>query len=383
VPALEIVGPIYGPTGYDRHTREFTRHLSRLGVALQLTPLRGWSPELPELMQDSLFPHLMQQRPTDLTLHFAMPNHCLPRRGRPNVNYTMFEGDRIPSDWATRAAGHDRIVVPTAICAEAWIDSGVDPAKVRVSPLAVDGAFFSQPAEPLSLATTNAAGAQRSISSYAVRLLNIAELRPRKNLLGLLRTWIRATTAGDDAVLILKSLSFSPQDQTLFLQDVQEMQQRLGKGLQQAAPVLLLSGTMTDSQLRSLYAAATHYLSMSLGEGWDLPMMEAAAAGLQLIAPNHSAYRTYLTEQEAELIPVNLEAATIEGRSGAADSVFFSDSGVRWWRPDEDAATAILRRIVQGSPPKPSPQARIVRDYTWSGAALQLLEILRELTPEL
>ena len=30
-------------------------------------------------------------------------------------------------------------------------------------------------------------------------MLNVSEVTPRKNLLGLLRTWIRATTAADDA----------------------------------------------------------------------------------------------------------------------------------------------------------------------------------------
>jgi hypothetical protein len=42
---------------------------------------------------------------------------------------------------------------------------------------------------------------------------------------------------------------------------------------------------------------------MSRGEGWDLPMTEAAAAGLRLIAPRHTAYLTYLDAEVAQLIP--------------------------------------------------------------------------------
>jgi hypothetical protein len=43
-----------------------------------------------------------------------------------------------------------------------------------------------------------------------------------------------------------------------------------------------------------LFAAASHYWSMSHGEGRDQPMIEAAASGLRLIVPRHTAYLEYL-----------------------------------------------------------------------------------------
>ena len=51
------------------------------------------------------------------------------------------------------------------------------------------------------------------------------------------------------------------------------------------------SRVFTDAELPSLYAAATHYVSLSHGEGWDMPLCEAAASGLAVIAPRHTAYR--------------------------------------------------------------------------------------------
>jgi hypothetical protein len=49
----------------------------------------------------------------DAVLHFTMPIHVEPRQHKRNVNYTMFEADRISKDWAIRAAATDLIVVPT------------------------------------------------------------------------------------------------------------------------------------------------------------------------------------------------------------------------------------------------------------------------------
>jgi hypothetical protein len=371
---VEVIGPFRGPTGHDRHTREFIRQLVRRGARVQLVPLHGWSADLPAGVREPWFDQLLAPVGTSLSLHFTMPSLCRPRAGRVNVNYTMFEADRIPADWAARAAAHERILVPTEACRQAWIDSGVAAEKVRVSPLGVDGDFFAQPAAPLPLVLPNG----RPVASYSHRFLNIADLRPRKNHLGLLRSWLRATTAADDAVLLLKCTNPHPHSLAQFHADLADLQRAIGRSFETAAPVLFMTGILGDEELRSLYRTATHYFSMSCGEGWDFPMMESAVARLQLIAPWHSAYRTYLTADDAELIPAPAVPAVIEGRAGAEDHIFFD--GSRWWRPDEDAAVAVLQKILRGeSAPKRSPGERIRREYSWNRAGETLFAHLAEL----
>src|SRR5262249_37700375 len=112
--------------------------------------------------------------------------------------------------------------------------------------------------------------------------------------------------------------------------------------------------------------------------GWDLPMMEAALSGLSLIAPAHSAYVSYLREEEVYLIPAPLGPARFEGKLGREDAVFFY--GAQWWHPDEDAAADVIRRIVAGSAaPKRSPRERIAVEYSWEKAAAALLAAIGEL----
>jgi glycosyltransferase involved in cell wall biosynthesis len=128
----------------------------------------------------------------------------------------------------------------------------------------------------------------------------------------------------------------------------------------------------------ALYRAATHYISASFGEGWDQPMMEAAASGLKLIAPDHSAYREYLDETVATMIPARAVPAVFD--SDAATAKLFENA--QWWEPDEDILVESIRAAIEGRESAKLPvRDRIVSRFSWAAATRRLVEILRELEP--
>jgi hypothetical protein len=156
------------------------------------------------------------------------------------------------------------------------------------------------------------------------------------------------------------------------------MQSKLGRFLADAAPVVFLVDILSEEQMRSLYQTATHYFSMSKGEGWDLVAMEAAAAGLHLIAPNHSAYASYLREEDAELIPASLVPAVFESPMRREDLIFFE--GAFWWEPVENVAVEIIERTIRSDgPTKSLPRDRIIAEYSWANAGHRLIQVLEEL----
>jgi glycosyltransferase involved in cell wall biosynthesis len=129
---------------------------------------------------------------------------------------------------------------------------------------------------------------------------------------------------------------------------------------------------LADADMPRLYAAATHYWSMSCGEGWDQPMTEAGASGLRLIAPDHTAYRTYLTPEVATLLPCRTVA--IDPAELAEHRTLFQ--GASWWRPDEEAAAAAIRRAIDGvDAPAASVRERLLGRFGWDRAAGRLLDI--------
>jgi glycosyltransferase involved in cell wall biosynthesis len=372
--ALEILGPYRGASGHDRHTRALVKEMWRMGVEMRLHQLHGWSPDLPPELRDPFFDRFSQPVEGGAVLHFAMPIQTAPWPGKPNLNYTMFEADRIPASWAA-ARGHDCVIVPCESSRQAWINTGVPAHELRICPLGVDADYFATPSDPLPLMTASG----RRLDSFAFRFLNIAEVCPRKNHLGLLRTWLQATRSSDDAVLVVKAGLWNQHLEARFYADLDQMMRKHNLTFESAAPVVFLTERFSEPILRSLLWSCTHYFSMSFGEGWDLVMMEAACAGLDLLAPAHTAYLDYLTPSEAHLIPAYSAPVHFEGSIRADDWIFFG--GLNWWQPDEDAAVSLLRGILDGSVArKPSLRERISQEYRWETAARTLVAIISEVS---
>lgn len=368
---LTIRGPFRGHTGHDHHVREFVRSLAALGVGIQLVDVPEWSPSrLAEPLADPWFETLGAPVASTTTVHFCMPPQVVAGAGRLDVNYTMFEATRIPAAWVTHGHRHALVVVPTESSRQAWLRSGFPARRLRVSPLGVDPGRFRPGVAPLDLVDRRG----RRVGDYRTRVLNVSEVSLRKNLVGLIRAWLRATQADDDAVLVLK-LGRSQAGQTLrLLRDVDAMERGLGKARRDAASILFYDAVLGDHEMPALFASATHYWSMSHGEGWDQPMVEAGASGLRLIAPAHSAYLAYLDALTARLLPSRLVSPALERHPRLAALY----AGSEWWEPDEDAAVDAIRDAIAGRDLATPARARLARELTWDRAAARLLDILDE-----
>ena len=373
--ALTVCGPFRGVTGYDHHVREFVREIVRQGVSVRLLDLPQWSPrKLPPALRDPWFETLGKPTGATTVLHFCMPHQVQPHAGRRNVNYTMFEATRAPAAWVARNREHDLVIVPTESSRAAWIAGGMPEERIKLCPLGVNPQVFNGAAQPLPLQLTNGV----PIARYRARFLNISELSPRKNVAGLLRTWIKATNPGDDAALIVKLGCNSAEQWNRFRAEIAGLRVESGKTLAEAAPVHFLPDLYADSEMPRLFSTATHYCSMSFGEGWDQPAMEAAACGLRLIVPKHSAYTSYLDSSVASLI--SSREVPVHWTGDRATGALFKNAC--WWEPNEDEAAAHICAAIEGRDAgMPTAQLRIRNSFTWENATRRLVEILSELDP--
>ena len=351
-------------TGYGRHVTEIIRALGKLGIGVKLIDRHGALAES-DLPVDS-----------SVILNIRMPSAMRIADRMLSVNWTTFESTRIPECWVNPCLTHDLIILPTDSAIQAWIASGIPEEHLALCPLGVDSGRFHPGVEPLQLGNHRG----RSVNEYKTRFLNVSAFvsAPRKNILGMLRVWIKATNADDDAILILKLTGHKyrwwwPDEFTSALNTIER---KLGKTRKEAAPVFFFNGLLPDTRMPGLYAAATHYWSMSYGEGCDLPMMEAGATGLYLIAPKHSAYTAYLDESVAQMIPSKRVPADFNKGKGLG-KLF---TGSEWWQPDEEVAAEFVRQAIRiGGDGWPTARARLAADFTWEQSAKRLIKILEEL----
>jgi len=358
---LFIRGPMNGVSGYSHMTNRFIRSLFTRNIPMNIAGIYGdenWASRLDVSMRSKI------------SLSFLTPPVVEILPGLRNGLFSMFEGTIIPPEWKAPSDLVDLVVVPSRSSKEAWMARGHPEDRVRVCPLGVEE---EQPGTP-PFTLRDAAG--RPFQERARRVLNVSDLIPRKNVDGLLRVWLRATSNRDDAVLVLKLGKGRPGARREIQRLIEITERVVGKKMSEAAPVVFLDKTITETQMSGLFWMSTHYLSMSHGEGWDLPMSRAGALGLRLIAPAHSAYLDYLDDTVAHMIPSVVRPA----HATYSREPWPPFHGIDWWEPDEDAAAEILTRVVNGRDHVAlDAGSRLLSRFTWNQATDRLLSVLGEL----
>ncbi len=359
---LALRGTFRNTSGYAYMVRQFVRQLDAAGVRLHLldVPL-SFLQTMSAEKREPFFERFDQPIRARALLNFVIPNLAEPVPGLDSIVFSMSETRSVPPDWLAYSLRQRHLIVPTPSSVDAWTRSGFPVERIHLCPLGVDPRPLSTGISAMMIGD----GVGRRFSDYRARFLNISDLTLRKNLDGLLRVWLRATGPDDDAALLLKLGKGNAGEDALVRGLISSAVAATGRRTSDAAPIFLVSGSFSDDEMTSMMAAATHYWSMSHGEGWDLPMTQAGAMGLTLIAPRHSAYTAYLNEDVALMLP----ASPSPGRAPYC--------GLEWWSADEEAAANILACVIrEGLTPPRSARDRLARDFTWEQAGRRLVETL-------
>jgi len=166
------------------------------------------------------------------------------------------------------------------------------------------------------------------------RVLAMADSRSslsRKNPEGALRAFRLAFGSSSSARLILQ---LSGRDE-----EIKAFEDSLGDMLQ-GENIEVIRGYLDESALTALYRSADVLLSLHRAEGFGLPMLEAMAHGVPVIATGWSGNCEFMNPANSILVPHQLIAV----QDPAA--IY---SGSTWADPDLEAAAQELRRLA-GSP---------------------------------
>lgn len=130
--------------------------------------------------------------------------------------------------------------------------------------------------------------------------LTVGGIEPRKNSIRLLQAFAQVLKQFPQAQLIIAG-GMTLFDYSDYQAEFLTTARRLGVNQGQS---LILPGMIADEDLPTLYHCADTFVFPSLKEGWGLVVMEAIAAGLQVITGNHPPFTEFLTSEQAFLVNV-------------------------------------------------------------------------------
>ena len=334
-------------------------HYTRFLDALKQRQGLPYTIELVDAFDENSIRRAMQDT-QDTDINIAFTGISLHRLFRGiNIQWIVFETTR-PSDGILEVLkGSDQVWVPSTWGRDVLIQNGINKDLIFVVPEGVDPNRFypvgrpRQPAQPF-------------------RYLFNGKYEDRKSCVELLQAWAKVYRGNREVELILKSGYFKPSNK---LEEINELLKEL-----QLDNVGVYWGYLEDSDLSRLYESADVFVFPTKGEGWGLPLIEAAAMGLPIVTTLWSAQADFLRDYlggcrfiEYQLGPVG--CPEFQEHHPTPDS----DWG-QWAIPSVDSLARQLVAVRQRYPQIAQAAAKnsqtIRRNWTWTNSVDHALEAL-------
>ena len=129
---------------------------------------------------------------------------------------------------------------------------------------------------------------------YDFNFLTVAQWGPRKNLTNTIK-WFVEEFYDQEVGLVVKTFQANNSIPDKFNCKIQ-LERILSEYKDRKCKVYMIHGTMTDEEINALYQSPKikSYVTLTHGEGFGLPIFEAAYNGLPVVAPNWSGHLDYL-----------------------------------------------------------------------------------------
>jgi glycosyltransferase involved in cell wall biosynthesis len=369
---LDMRGSGARPDGIGTYTRELADALTKLGTVIRSVGKRGGiGDERNRAGLEALEPPLRWsylaaassalQLPLPLTRSiecavdlYHATDYLVPKLSRTPVVATIY--DAIPlahpewanarlrgvKNWVLRRCAQSAdlvIAISEAAIPELVEHYGVSRQRIRVVPLGVNARWFERPSEDR---VRDILVRHRLQQGY---ILHVGTLQPRKNIDALVKAYQRLPShlrSKRQLVLVGK-----------YGWGVEGLRQQLERGDAQHRIVWL--DYVERDDLHALYYGAGMFVYPTLAEGFGLPLLEALACGLPVIASDLPALREIANEQITWV---------------AAQRIDDIANGVLRAHESQDGAVEVAQRREHA------------RRYSWQACAKRTLDVYRELVPE-
>ncbi len=358
---INAYADIAGNIGYSIHARNFFSALNTLHP-ICLVPKGGW-PSLPDETFQKMMDRLLTINLNAVAINLDYPDAMFRFGGRKRIGYTVFETEVLSPPAIHQLKQLDQVWVPTQWGRQVLLQSGLAESSVQVVPEGVDTSLFHPNTLPYpELGALN-----------GFRFLSVGKWEARKGVQELLRAFDQAFGPNDSVYLVVYFLS-----EVRALKGINVRMEIDRMGLKNRDKIIIIETPLAaGADMARLYRSCDAYVSASKAEGWGLPIMEAMASGLPVIAPFYSGPTEYLTPENSYPLPITeLEPVYCP--------IFFQNKGEfgRWAKIDVQALAERMRHLFthQEEAKQTGLQAAqdVQKNWTWHRAAEQACRHLKE-----
>lgn len=340
-PKVYVHGSYIGTTGYNQHTRDFFREISKY---LQLkvrnfTIGKTWDgynetphdnePYINDIDKSILYKQILWNNDNsrsnykiyqdnskefqhDLNIVLCETNHHIfyDLYEGPKIAYNVWETTEQPEEFFNKLKEFDELWVPSKWQREVTINQGYDPNKIKVVPEGVDTSVFYPEKTPHELT-----------SDGRFKFFLAGRWDYRKSTKEIIETFLKTFTNNEPVDLIVSI------DNPFSGDDLETTENRLKYYNLEDERIKVVHFPSREDYVKILKSCDV-FLSCARSEGWNLPLIEAMACGVPSIYSNCSGQLEFA---KGKGMPVN-----ILGEKPANESSYnhFNEYTGNYYEPD-------------------------------------------------
>ena len=330
--------PVLTLSGYGIHSRQiFTWLKSRQDIDLT-TQVLSWgntpwlvNPELEDgLIKDIMGTSKTIEGPYDISIQAQLPDEWDTKLGKINIGVTaLVETDRCNPKWIDSINKMDLVIVPSEHTKKTIENTASTKTRVIVIP-----EWYNQ---KINMEKSDLPDLNLDLNT-SFNFLTISQFTggdpngDRKNIINTIKYFCEAFEGNRDVGLVIKANMgrATKIDKKLTTNILNNAIKEFRKG--EYPRIHLVHGGMTNYEIASLYKmdSIKGYITLTRGEGYGLPIIDAAAAGIPVIATNWSGHLDFMNR--GNFIKIDYEMKDIP-KSRVDNRIFLE--GFRWADPIE------------------------------------------------